>query len=188
MSELRTITKRQALVLRFICSCELPPTFREIGLRIGSTSTNGPRDHLLALERKGFIRRSPDIARGIYVTEAGRRAIGLPTNEETRLETPDNAPSHPILHELLGPQLDAMERVLALGRAGKYSNDTVTEHGPDHHFAKADSHQARFGAHYADRDHESGERHIIHSALRLLMTDACVQADERHLDTSEAPA
>ena len=72
------LTKRQRAILEFIIECirdhGLPPTIAEIGDEFRITSTNGVNDHLLALEKKGFIERSSK-ARGIHVTE--RAAAGL---------------------------------------------------------------------------------------------------------------
>lgn len=44
-----------------------PPTQREIGRRLRIRSTNGVRDHLLALAKKGLIEWEPNVARGIRV-------------------------------------------------------------------------------------------------------------------------
>ena len=55
------ITQRQRMVLDFIVRHSnvfgYPPTLREIGRHMGIRSTNGVNDHLMALERKGYIRR-----------------------------------------------------------------------------------------------------------------------------------
>lgn len=67
-----------------------PPTVREIGDALGISSTNGVRDALLILERKGYIRREKNLSRAIELTEestamntesipiVGRVAAGLP--------------------------------------------------------------------------------------------------------------
>ncbi len=72
------LTKRQRAILEFIIECirdhGCPPTIAEIGEKFGIVSTNGVNDHLVALERKGYIERSSK-ARGIHVTE--RAAAGL---------------------------------------------------------------------------------------------------------------
>jgi repressor LexA len=72
------LTKRQRAILEFIIESirehGYPPTIAEIGLRFGITSTNGVNDHLVALEKKGYIERSSK-ARGIHVTSLG--ATGL---------------------------------------------------------------------------------------------------------------
>ncbi len=76
------LTKRQAAILKFIIECirdnGAPPTIAEIGERFDISSTNGVNDHLVALEKKGFIERSSK-ARGITVTSQG--APGLYQNE-----------------------------------------------------------------------------------------------------------
>lgn len=77
----KELTKRQAAILRFIIECirdeGAPPTIAEIGEQFGLSSTNGVNDHLVALEKKGYIVRSSK-ARGIHVTPKG--ATGLYQN------------------------------------------------------------------------------------------------------------
>lgn len=72
------LTKRQRNILEFIIECirdrQKPPTIAEIGEEFGITSTNGVNDHLIALEKKGFIERSPK-ARGIRVTDTAAAGI-----------------------------------------------------------------------------------------------------------------
>ena len=76
----RTITRtsidlapRQRAVLEFIQQYlrekGYPPTLREIGKHLGIVSNNGVAEHLDALERKGWIRRTRTIARGIVLTD-----------------------------------------------------------------------------------------------------------------------
>ena len=66
-----------------------PPTMREIGECFDIRSTNGVRDVLAVLEKKGYIRKTPYLSRGIELTETtfaavetvpivGRVAAGLP--------------------------------------------------------------------------------------------------------------
>lgn len=78
----RPLTKRQHDILDFIIDCirerRLPPTIAEIGQEFGITSTNGVNDHLVALEKKGYIERSPK-ARGILIT--GKGAVDLYQSE-----------------------------------------------------------------------------------------------------------
>ncbi len=84
---------------------------------------------------------------------------------------------YPTLHAIgLGDQLDAIERIAALGQAGKYAGEAVAKKSADHHFNKADSHMVRAGSHYQERDDETGERHLLHAALRLLMADHSAEA------------
>jgi len=63
------LTPKQAAVLAWIQanSGYYSPTVREIARQFGIASPNGVACHLDALERKGFIRRTPGIARGIEV-------------------------------------------------------------------------------------------------------------------------
>lgn len=72
---MRTATDKQRAILGFVpdffTSHGYPPTLREIGAHFGLRSTNGVNDHLLALERKGYIERDDNIARGLRLTEKG---------------------------------------------------------------------------------------------------------------------
>jgi len=62
----------------------LPPTVREIGQRVGLRSSCTVQRHLEALERKGYIRRSPTKARTIEIVGADnpvmipRRSVPIP--------------------------------------------------------------------------------------------------------------
>jgi len=62
------LTPRQQQVLNVIeakiAGEGFPPTIREIGDRLGISSTNGVNDHLKALERKGYLQRSQGKSRG----------------------------------------------------------------------------------------------------------------------------
>lgn len=75
------LTKRQSAILKFIIECirdnGSPPTIAEIGERFDISSTNGVNDHLVALEKKGYIERTSK-ARGITVT--AKAATGLYEN------------------------------------------------------------------------------------------------------------
>lgn len=68
------LTSRQSQILDFI-RAEIadrgrPPTVREIAGAFGIRPTNGARDHLIALEKKGAIKVDPLVSRGIRVLEA----------------------------------------------------------------------------------------------------------------------
>lgn len=69
MTPSRPLTRRQRAVLELIAESTQesgrPPTLRELGERLGITSTNGVRDHLQALIEKGYVRRDERRARGI---------------------------------------------------------------------------------------------------------------------------
>jgi repressor LexA len=92
----RDLSERQQGILDFIRvfieENQFPPTIREIGKRVGISSTSVVKYNLDALERKGFIERDSDISRGIRLTDAvlgalsdvihvpilGRIAAGVP--------------------------------------------------------------------------------------------------------------
>jgi repressor LexA len=67
------------LVLEFIQESiqenGFPPTLREIGAHFGIRSTNGVNDHLLALQRKGYLRRQDMKSRALRPTAS---AGGVP--------------------------------------------------------------------------------------------------------------
>ena len=85
MPSTRRPTPRQRLVLDTITrSVKLtgrPPTLRELGEQLSIRSTNGVRDHLKALEEKGYIRRDGHSARGIRLVGAGEQARRRPSTD-----------------------------------------------------------------------------------------------------------
>ncbi|MFH1862135.1 MAG: transcriptional repressor LexA [bacterium] len=78
----RPLTQRQQEVLDFIRRTlnqkGYPPSIREIGAHFRIRSTNGVRSILLALERKGEIRRKPLLSRSIELTNPVGSALELP--------------------------------------------------------------------------------------------------------------
>jgi repressor LexA len=68
------LTKRQEQTLDFIrqsiCERGYPPTLREIGDHMGIRSTNGVNDHLVALERKGYVKREDLKSRTLRLVES----------------------------------------------------------------------------------------------------------------------
>jgi repressor LexA len=69
MQQPKPLTNRQREVYEYIKSClediGRPPTVREIGTRFDIKSTNGVRSILSALIKKGYIKRTPKLSRGI---------------------------------------------------------------------------------------------------------------------------
>lgn len=65
------LTDRQYEILSFIRSYiivnDYPPTIVEIGEHFGIISKNGVVNHLSAIEKKGYIKRTPKTARGIKI-------------------------------------------------------------------------------------------------------------------------
>ncbi len=67
----RPLTTRQKKTLGFMEEFQLrhgyPPTLREIGDGMGLSNVNAVRGHVTALEKKGYITRTPDKARSIQL-------------------------------------------------------------------------------------------------------------------------
>ncbi|HOG69317.1 MAG TPA: transcriptional repressor LexA [Fibrobacteraceae bacterium] len=67
------LTARQQEIFEYIRECtqssKMPPTVREIGDRFNISSTNGVRSILAALIKKGYIKRSPRLSRGIEILD-----------------------------------------------------------------------------------------------------------------------
>ncbi len=57
-----------------------PPTLKEIGAALSIRSMNGVSKHLAALEQKGYIRRTPNEARGIALVDAGTDPYAFDTD------------------------------------------------------------------------------------------------------------
>ncbi len=70
------LTKRQEEILDFIVGGVrdegFPPTLKEIAGRFGLASPNAARDHVLALERKGFLKRTGVKSRALSLSPALR--------------------------------------------------------------------------------------------------------------------
>ena len=76
------LTKRQEEILDFIVGRVrdegFPPTLKEIAERFGLASPNAARDHVLALERKGFLRRTGEKSRAHSLDPSLRAAVAPP--------------------------------------------------------------------------------------------------------------
>lgn len=76
------LTERQREILDFIVRWVeekgFPPTLKEIASRFRLSSANAARDHLMALERKGYLRRHPGSSRSLTLEPAGRPPRGRP--------------------------------------------------------------------------------------------------------------
>lgn len=103
---MKNLTEKQEKILdfisKFIVESGYPPTIREIGKNFSINSTNGVNDHLVALERKGYIRRGKDKSRAIEVIGVsdnsprnnikaipvvGNIAAGAPITAQENIET-----------------------------------------------------------------------------------------------------
>lgn len=87
----RSLTFRQQEVLGFVVDhvehCGYPPTLREIADHFGMSSLNAARDHLRALENKGYLSRTADKSRAMIVTGRAQRK-GIPLLGEVAAGTP----------------------------------------------------------------------------------------------------
>ena len=85
VQEKQALTKKQQAVLDFLREYlqdyGFPPTMKEIGDRFAFASTNAVTQYLVALERKGYIRRATKGAsRGIQIVDFTPQAKTSPTN------------------------------------------------------------------------------------------------------------
>lgn len=89
---LQPLTERQAAILRFITEevsiRRRPPSLQEVMARFRLSSSNAVRDHLAALERKGYIRREPGSRRSIALTPEYEETLGLPVVGHVAAGTP----------------------------------------------------------------------------------------------------
>jgi len=90
------LTTRQKAVFdflkEFINEAGYPPSLRDIGRHFGISSPKNAAKHLDALERKGFIKRSPALSRGIEVVDgAARGAVSVPIVGQVRAGSPHMA-------------------------------------------------------------------------------------------------
>jgi repressor LexA len=101
---MKEVTARQQAIYNyirdFVLSRKYPPTIREIGEKFGIKSTNGVRDALNALEKKGLIKKRSNMARSIELPQSvfpiyastarlpiiGRIAAGTPILAEENIE------------------------------------------------------------------------------------------------------
>ncbi|MEA3297022.1 MAG: transcriptional repressor LexA [candidate division Zixibacteria bacterium] len=76
----KSLTNRQREILEFIRdqirTRGNSPTIREIGRRFGISSTNGVRQHITALIKKGFLKKQALISRGLELTQRITEDIG----------------------------------------------------------------------------------------------------------------
>lgn len=104
----KELTKRQTSILEFLeaylSERGYPPSLREIAKRFSIKSPKNARKHLEALEKKGFIRRSPNISRAIELFTSAPSAPAAPV--------PNNALTIPIAGRVkAGPPHLAVEDI-----------------------------------------------------------------------------
>jgi len=126
---MKELTERQKKLLEFLMSYTkrhgYPPTVREIGKHFGFLWT-AARGHLKSLERKGLIRISPSISRGIEIM--GLKPVGVlrvPIAGKIRAGRPilaiEDIDSHIVIDKSLFPAKDAFSL--------KVTGDSMVEAG-----------------------------------------------------------
>jgi repressor LexA len=137
VNSMKQLTVRQAEILNFIrdeiATRSLPPTVAEIAAGMGVKSTNGVRDHLKALARKGAIELIPSTSRGIRLI--GARDFGLPIVGRVAAGNPILAEQHiesycQMDHALFKPRADYLLRVkgMSMRDAGILDGDLLAVH------------------------------------------------------------
>ena len=78
------LTDRQREILDFIVRWVeeqgFPPTLQEIAGKFRLASANAARDHLMALERKGYLRRRAGASRSLTLEPAALPPRGAPSS------------------------------------------------------------------------------------------------------------
>lgn len=92
----RDLTKRQKSVLdflkRYLEDKGYPPSLQEICAYFGINAPKNARKHLEALERKGYIKRSPNISRAIEIIASPiKNAVSIPIIGRVKAGAPNLA-------------------------------------------------------------------------------------------------
>ena len=99
-----TLSARQKNILEFIVSFiqekEYPPTIREIGEKVGISSTSVVNYNLAKLENEALIARERDVSRGLSVNWSKLTALGLRSETKQAISAPPPVMAVPI-HTLL---------------------------------------------------------------------------------------
>ncbi|MDZ7665097.1 MAG: transcriptional repressor LexA [Desulfotignum sp.] len=96
------LTKRQSEIFHFLCEFmeneKMSPTYREIADHFGFKSTKAAADHILALEKKGFIsrhgRRSRGIERILPLAQKPSNTISVPIMGDIPAGIPEHKTQH----------------------------------------------------------------------------------------------
>jgi repressor lexA len=135
------LSKRQGEILKYIKSCIIkkgyPPSVREIGAAVGLSSSSSVHSNLEALEKKGYIRKSPNKSRTIEVVDEDfsykkNNTINIPLLGEVAAGQPIFAQENisdyfPVPAQLL-PKADAFMLTVhgdSMINAGIYDGDCI---------------------------------------------------------------
>ncbi len=135
------LSKRQGEILKYIKSCIIkkgyPPSVREIGAAVELSSSSSVHSNLEALEKKGYIRKSPNKSRTIEVVDEDfsykkNNTINIPLLGEVAAGQPIFAQENisdyfPVPAQLL-PKADAFMLTVhgdSMINAGIYDGDCI---------------------------------------------------------------
>jgi len=135
---MKQLTERQNEILDFIretvAASGMPPTVAEIAEAMGVSSTNGIRQHLQALERKGAIELVPNASRGIRLLDE-EEEWGLPIIGQVAAGSPILAEEHiedycQVDQNTFKPKADYLLRVKgeSMQDIGIYDGDLLAVH------------------------------------------------------------
>jgi len=124
---MKNLTKMQGLILEFLKDCieryGYPPTIREIGSHF-NILWPAARQHLRALEKKGFIRINPLKSRGIEIIGLKRnRERSIPVAGRIRAGEPVFAVEEIDMHIIVDPELFPQADTFALKVKGDSMKD-----------------------------------------------------------------
>ena len=133
------LTERQKQIFDFIgetvAASGMPPTVAEIAVAMGVSSTNGIRQHLQALERKGAIELIPNASRGIRLLDESEEVMGLPIVGQVAAGSPILAEEHiedycRVDHNTFKPRADYLLRVKgeSMQDIGIFDGDLLAVH------------------------------------------------------------
>lgn len=120
INSMKNLTKRQTQILAFIqkevAASGMPPTVAEITAAMGVSSTNGIRQHLQALARKGAVELVPNASRGIKLLGDFAEDNGLPIVGRVAAGSPILAEEHiedycQVNHDFFTPNANYLLRV-----------------------------------------------------------------------------
>jgi repressor LexA len=87
----RGTTEKQLRILdvirTFTAEQGYPPSVREIGERVGLSSSSTVQSHLKTLERRGLLRRDPTKPRALVPAESAQRAAAAPVRRDPGPDT-----------------------------------------------------------------------------------------------------
>jgi len=130
---MKALTGQQRRVLSFVDGFRsrtgYPPTLQEIGEAIGVRNVNAVRGHLAALEKKGYITRTPDKARSIRILHTPSMLSRLKRRVHQVLRT-DEGVVHQVVYGLAW--VTQHRRPLLAGQRRKWMDEALEREAVEH--------------------------------------------------------